>query len=258
MTGRRRAGGPPGRVPQPAGQRIVRHRRRHGDVDSAAQCAELCDAALHLIDNPSEPVEELDARVPKTMTRTSCAGPDFPTGGIVVDSAERRSLEAYETGRGSFRSARKWSSRRSGPRRLHRSSSREIPYGVQKSRLVEKIAELLIARKLPLLEDIRDESADDIRLVLEPKCAAPSIPCLLMESLFKLTELETRFPLNMNVLVAGKVPNVMGLAEAGAAGMARTSQGRAHAPQPASAGPRSSGASKCWAATSSPISTSTR
>src|SRR5690606_24468676 len=86
----------------------------------------------------------------------------------------------------------------------------EIPYGVQKARLIEKIAELLIARKLPLLEDIRDESAEDIRVVLVPKSRTVD-PGLLMESLFKLTELEVRFPLNMNVLSRGKVPNVLSL-----------------------------------------------
>ncbi|MGB3831640.1 MAG: DNA topoisomerase IV subunit A [Mesorhizobium sp.] len=161
--------------------------------------AELCDAALHLIDHPDAPVAKLMDFV---------QGPDFPTGGIVVD--DRASiLEAYETGRGSFRVRAKWHQEDQG-RGTWVIVVTEIPYGVQKSRMIEKIAELLVARKLPLLEDIRDESAEDIRIVLAPKSRTVD-PGLLMESLFKLTELESRFPLNMNVLSRGKVPNVLSL-----------------------------------------------
>ena len=161
--------------------------------------AELCDAALHLIDHPDAPVAKLVEFV---------RGPDFPTGGIIVDSRESI-LEAYETGRGGFRVRSKWNQEDQG-RGTWVIAVTEIPYGVQKSRLIEKIAELLMARKLPLLEDIRDESAEDIRVVLVPKSRTVD-PGLLMESLFKLTELESRFPLNMNVLSRGKVPNVLSL-----------------------------------------------
>ena len=157
--------------------------------------------------------------------------PDFPTGGIIVDS-RASILEAYETGRGGFRLRAKWHAGGSGPGHLEIVVT-EIPYQVQKARLIEKIAELLIARKLPLLEDVRDESAEDIRLVLVPKSRTVD-PGLLMESLFKLTELETRFPLNMNVLSRGKVPNVLSLQER-AEGMAGAPQGRAGPPLAASA-----------------------
>ncbi len=161
--------------------------------------AELCDAALHLIENPAAPVAKLVEFV---------QGPDFPTGGIIVD--ERASiLDAYETGRGSFRVRARWHQEDQGRGTWHLVVT-EIPYGVQKARLIEKTAELLMARKLPLLEDIRDESAEDIRVVLVPKSRSVD-PGLLMESLFKLTELESRFPLNMNVLSRGKVPNVLSL-----------------------------------------------
>ncbi len=164
--------------------------------------AELLDAALLLIDNPAASVTDLVQFV---------QGPDFPTGGIIVD--DRKSiLDAYETGRGGFRVRAKWHQEDQG-RGAWVIVVTEIPYGVQKSRLIEKAAELLIARKLPLLEDIRDESAEDIRVVLVPKSRTVD-PGLLMESLFKLTELESRFPLNMNVLSRGKVPNVLSLKDA--------------------------------------------
>ncbi len=161
--------------------------------------AELCAAALHLIENPGATVARLVEFV---------QGPDFPTGGIIVDS-RASVLEAYETGRGSFRVRAKWHQEDQGRGTWHLVVT-EIPYGVQKARLIEKTAELLMARKLPLLEDIRDESAEDIRVVLVPKSRSVD-PGLLMESLFKLTELESRFPLNMNVLSRGKVPNVLSL-----------------------------------------------
>src|SRR5205814_663213 len=119
--------------------------------------------------------------------------------------------EAYATGRGSFRTRAKWS-QEEGARGTWVVVITEIPWLVQKSRLVEKIAELLYDKKLPLVDDVRDESAEDIRLVIEPKSRAVD-PELLMESLFRLTELESRIPLNLNVLVKGRVPKVLGLAE---------------------------------------------
>ncbi len=163
--------------------------------------AELCDAALHLIDKP-------EARS-KTLLKW-VKGPDFPTGGIIVDSKESIA-EAYVTGRGSFRTRARWV-QEEGSRGTWQIVITEIPYLVQKSRLVEKIAELLNEKKLPLVGDVRDESAEDVRLVIEPKSRAVD-PELLMESLFRLTELESRIPLNLNVLIKGKVPKVVGLAE---------------------------------------------
>ena len=163
--------------------------------------AELCEAAIHLIDNPAAGTADLMRFV---------EGPDFPTGGIVVD--DRASiLDAYETGRGAFRVRAKWEQEDQG-RGTWVAVVTEIPYGVQKSRLIEKIAELILARKLPLVEDVNDESAEDVRIVVTPKSRAVD-PALMMESLFKLSELETRFPLNMNVLSRGKVPGVLSLAE---------------------------------------------
>ncbi|WP_313522410.1 DNA topoisomerase IV subunit A [Shinella sp.] len=162
---------------------------------------ELCDAALHLIRNPDAEVEKLVEFV---------QGPDLPTGGIIIDSRESI-IEAYRTGRGGFRVRSKWQTEDLG-RGGYQIVITEIPYQVQKSRLIEKIAELLIARKLPLLEDIRDESAEDVRIVLVPKSRTVD-PTILMESLFKLSELESRIPLNMNVLSMGRVPKVMSLKE---------------------------------------------
>ncbi|AJC78735.1 DNA topoisomerase IV subunit A [Rhizobium etli bv. phaseoli str. IE4803] len=162
---------------------------------------ELCDAALHLIKHPDATVEKLVEFIP---------GPDFPTGGIIIDSRESI-IESYRTGRGGFRVRAKWQTEDLG-RGGYQIVITEIPFQVQKSRLIEKIAELLIARKLPLLEDIRDESAEDIRVVLVPKSRSVD-PTILMESMFKLTELESRFPLNMNVLSMGRIPRVMALNE---------------------------------------------
>jgi len=167
--------------------------------------AELLTAALHIVDNPAASTADLMA---KADGDGLVQGPDFPTGGIVVDS-RAAILDAYETGRGGFRVRAKWHQEDQG-RGTWVIVVTEIPYGVQKSRLIEKTAELLLARKLPLLEDVRDESAEDIRIVLAPKSRTVD-PGLLMESLFKLTELESRFPLNMNVLSRGKVPNVLSL-----------------------------------------------
>jgi len=165
--------------------------------------AELCDAALFLIDNPNARSKTLMKYVP---------GPDFPTGGVIVDSKEAIA-EAYTTGRGSFRVRARWTKEETG-RGGYQIVVTQIPFLVQKSRLVERIAELLNERKLPLVADIRDESAADIRIVIEPKSRTVD-PVLLMESLFKVSELESRIPLNMNVLVKnGRVPRVVGLAEA--------------------------------------------
>src|SRR5690606_1899026 len=164
--------------------------------------AELCDAALHLIKHPNARTEKLVDFV---------KGPDFPTGGIIIEP--RASIvEAYETGRGGFRVRARWEMEEL-PRGLWQIVVTEIPYQVQKSKLIEKIAELLQAKKLPLLEDVRDESAEEIRLVLVPKAKTVE-PEHLMESLFRMTELESRFPLNLNVLSAGQVPGVMSLREA--------------------------------------------
>ena len=164
--------------------------------------AELCDAALHLIDNPNARSRTLLKYVP---------GPDFPTGGIIVDPRESIA-EAYTTGRGSFRVRARWRKEETG-RGTYVVVITEIPFLVQKSRLVEKIAELLNERKLPFIGDVRDELAEDIRLVIEPRARTVDAE-VLMESLFKLTELESRIPLNMNVLVKGRIPKVVGLAEA--------------------------------------------
>jgi len=138
-------------------------------------------------------------------------GPDLPTGGVIIDSRESIA-EAYTTGRGGFRVRARWT-KEDGGRGTYIIVVTEIPWQVQKSRLVEQIAALLNEKKLPLLADVRDESAEDIRLVLEPRVRTVD-PELLMESLFKLTDLESRISLNMNVLVRGKVPKVIGLAEA--------------------------------------------
>ena len=163
--------------------------------------AELCDAALHLIDKP-------DAKSKALLKWVK--GPDFPTGGIIIDSKESIA-EAYATGRGAFRTRAKWH-REDGARGTWVIVVTEIPWLVQKSRLIEKIAELLNEKKLPLVGDIRDESAEDIRVVIEPKSRNVD-PELVMESLFRLTELESRISLNLNVLIKGKIPKVVGLAE---------------------------------------------
>ena len=163
--------------------------------------AELCDAALYLVSHPKATSDQLVTFVP---------GPDFPTGGIVVDTPAAMA-ETYRTGRGSFRARARWKKEDTG-RGTWAIVVTEIPYGVPKSRLIEKIAELLQERKLPLLADVRDESAEDVRVVLEPRSRTVD-PVILMESLFRLTELESRIPVNINVLAGGKVPKVLGLAE---------------------------------------------
>ncbi|MGA0563024.1 DNA topoisomerase IV subunit A [Ancylobacter sp. VNQ12] len=164
--------------------------------------AELIDASLHLIDHPQATTDELLRFV---------KGPDFPTGGVIIESPASIA-DAYATGRGGFRLRARWEKEETG-RGTYVIVVTEIPYGVPKSRLVEKIADLLNEKKLPLLADVRDESAEDVRLVLEPRARNVDAE-LLMESLFRLTELEIRFPLNMNVLVGGQVPKVVSLVEA--------------------------------------------
>ncbi len=164
--------------------------------------AELCDAALYLISHPQATSDQLVTFVP---------GPDFPTGGIIVDTPESLA-ETYRTGRGSFRVRARWA-KEEGNRGTWFVVVTEIPYGVQKSRLIEKMAELINDKKLPLVADIRDESAEDVRVVIEPRSRTVD-PAVMMESLFRLTELESRFAMNMNVLVDGVVPRVLSLSEA--------------------------------------------
>ncbi len=163
--------------------------------------AEICEATLHLIKHPNATIEALVKYLP---------GPDFPTGGVLVEAPDSI-LEAYSTGRGGFRLRARW----------HKESLKgggyqvivtEMPYQVQKAKLIERIADLITAKKLVLLADVRDESSDDVRLVLEPKTRNVDAD-ILMESLFKATDLEVRASLNMNVLDAHGVPRVMTLRE---------------------------------------------
>ena len=163
---------------------------------------ELCDALTHLVRHKRCSVEDLVELLP---------GPDFPTGGVLVEAPDAI-RQAYATGRGSFRLRARWEVEKLA-HGLYQVIVSEIPYQVPKSRLIEKIAALLEERKLPLLADVRDESTDTVRLVLEPKTRNVD-PVVLMESLFRATELETRVPLNMNVLDAQGVPRVMDLKEA--------------------------------------------
>ncbi len=160
---------------------------------------EVCAAALHLIANPDASTLDLLAHMP---------GPDFPTGGTLVEDPAAVAL-AYETGRGGFRLRAKWEVER-GRMGAWSIVVTEIPYQVQKARLIEQIAELLEAKKLPLLGDVRDESTELVRLVLEPKTRGVE-PEVLMETMFRATALESRFPLNMNVLTADRTPRVLGL-----------------------------------------------
>ena len=163
---------------------------------------ELCSAALALIANPEISHAELLTHVP---------GPDFPTGGVLVETAENIA-EAYATGRGGFRLRAKWEVERAKGGTWSIVVT-EIPYQVQKSKLIEQVALLLEEKKLPLLADIRDESTDQVRLVLEPRNRTVE-PAVLMETLFRATQLESRFSLNMNVLDATRTPRVMSLREA--------------------------------------------
>jgi topoisomerase-4 subunit A len=163
--------------------------------------SELCSAALHLIKTPN-------ARVSTLMEYIK--GPDLPTGGIIVETKESM-LETYKTGKGGFKVRSKWSTEDLG-RGMYQIVVTEIPYQVQKSRLIEKLAEVIESKKAPWLEDVRDESTEDVRIVLEPKSKNID-PNLLMESLFKVTELESRTALNMNVLDSTRTPRVMDLKE---------------------------------------------
>ncbi|WP_448657925.1 DNA topoisomerase IV subunit A [Sphingomonas sp. CJ99] len=161
--------------------------------------AELLDAAIGLIDNP-------DADV-----LAHVKGPDFPTGGQIIDSPAAIA-EAYATGRGGFRVRARWSIEDQG-RGTWVVVVTQIPYGVQKGKLIEQIATLINDKKLPILADVRDESAEDIRIVLEPRSRTVDAQ-VLMDGLFRLTDLENRFPLNLNVLDKDRTPRVMGLGEA--------------------------------------------
>jgi len=162
---------------------------------------ELCDALIHLNKFPNATIDKLVSMVP---------GPDFPTGGVLVETREAVT-EAYRTGRGSFRLRARWEVEKL-ERGTYQIVVTEIPYQVPKARIIEKVAELLNARKLPLLADIRDESTDVVRVVLEPKSRTVD-PELLMEHLFKQTDFEVRIGLNMNVLDGDNTPRVMNLRE---------------------------------------------
>jgi len=163
--------------------------------------AEICEALLHLIKTPKATIGKLVELMP---------GPDFPTGGILVES-RAAIVAAYKTGRGAFRLRARWETE-TAKGGVYQIVVTEIPYQVQKSRLVEKIAELLSAKKLAMLADVRDESTEDVRLILEPKSRNVD-PEVLMESLFRQTDLETRISLNMNALDATNTPRVMDLRE---------------------------------------------
>ena len=162
---------------------------------------EVVDACLHLIKVP-------DAR--DDTLATLIKGPDFPTGGVLVESAESMA-ETYRTGRGAFRLRARWSQEDLG-RGLWQIVVTEIPYQVQKSKLIERLAELIQTRKIPILADVRDESAEDVRIVLEPRARTVD-PEQLMGALFRASDLEIRFNLNMNVLIDGRVPKVCSLKE---------------------------------------------
>ncbi|WP_353473252.1 DNA topoisomerase IV subunit A [Salipiger sp. H15] len=162
---------------------------------------ELIDACLHLIKSPNAADETLLGHVP---------GPDFPTGGVIVEPRENIA-QAYATGRGSIRLRAKWEVEDLG-RGMWQAVVTEIPYQVQKSKLVERLAELIQTKKVPILADIRDESAEDIRMVLEPKTKNVD-PDVLMNMLFRNSDLEIRFSLNMNVLIDGVTPKVCSLKE---------------------------------------------
>ncbi|HEY0283161.1 MAG TPA: DNA gyrase subunit A, partial [Rhizomicrobium sp.] len=163
---------------------------------------ELCAATIALIENPNA----RDSTLLKYVK-----GPDFPTGGIIIDDAESIA-EAYQTGRGSFRVRARWH-KENGTRGMYQLVVDQVPYQIQKAKLIERIAELIEQKKVPLLDDVHDESAEDIRIVLTPKSRVVE-PELLMEQLFRQTDLESRIPLNMNVLDKGLVPRVMSLKEA--------------------------------------------
>lgn len=162
---------------------------------------EICDAALHLIKKPRARIETLMSYI---------KGPDLPTGGIIIEP-QASMLDAYTTGKGGFKVRARWNVEDIG-RGQYQVVVTEIPYQVQKSRLIEKLAELIETKKVPWLADVRDESAEDVRIVLEPKSKNIQAE-LLMESLFKMSQLESRVSLNMNVLDATRTPRVMDLRE---------------------------------------------
>ena len=164
--------------------------------------AELIDACLLILDKPDATTADLMVHV---------KGPDFPTGGVIVEP-QASLLETYETGRGGIRTRARWAKEETG-RGTYQIVVTEIPYQVKKADLVEQLAGLIDAKKAPLLGDVRDESAEDVRLVLEPKSRNVE-PEILMESLFKLSDLETRFSVNLNVLDARGTPGVMSLKQA--------------------------------------------
>lgn len=163
---------------------------------------ELCAAMIALIENPNTQERTIFKHV---------RGPDFPTGGIIIDDAASIA-EAYRTGRGSFRVRARWF-KEEGPRGAYQIVVDQIPYNVQKAKLIERIAELLEQKKLPLLDDVHDESTEDVRIVFTSKSRTVD-PEILMEQLFRQSDLESRFSLNMNVLDKGIVPRVMSLKEA--------------------------------------------
>lgn len=163
--------------------------------------SEVCDALLLMIEKPDSTIESLVRKL---------KGPDFPTGGVIVDKFSSI-LDAYTTGKGNFRIRAKWQKEDLGMGQ-YQIVVTEIPYQVIKSKLIEKIAQLLLEKKVPLLNDVRDESAQDIRIVLEPKNRNVDAN-MLMEMLFKQTELEAKFNMNMNVLDSDGVPRVMSIAE---------------------------------------------
>ncbi|MDP2086500.1 MAG: DNA topoisomerase IV subunit A [Gemmobacter sp.] len=162
---------------------------------------ELVSGCLALIDNPDLPDDELVGHIP---------GPDFPTGGLLVDEGQAI-RDAYRTGRGSFRLRARWEKEDLG-RGNWQIVVREIPYQVAKSKLIEKLAELIQLKKVPILADVRDESAEDVRIVLEPRSRTVD-PEMLMGQLYRNSDLEIRFALNMNVLIDGKTPKVCSLKE---------------------------------------------
>ncbi|MEM6304854.1 MAG: DNA topoisomerase IV subunit A [Pseudomonadota bacterium] len=163
--------------------------------------AELCDACIHLIKTPDCRDDTLLKFVP---------GPDFPTGGILVEAAENIAT-AYRTGKGGFRLRCRWHLEELG-RGQWQIVVTEIPYQVQKSKLIEKIAEAIQTKKIPILADVRDESADDVRLILEPRSRSVD-PDVLMGLMYRYSDLEVRFSLNMNVLIDGVTPRVSSMKE---------------------------------------------
>jgi len=174
--------------------------------------AELCDGMLHIVKTAKHTTDGiLNSRVTFDKLAELVKGPDFPTGGVLVED-HANIVEAYKNGRGGLRLRARWE-KEDLSQGQYQIVVTEVPYQIQKSRLIEKIAELLLAKKLPMLADVRDESAEDVRIVFEPKSRNVE-PEMLMEHLFKETDLETRVGLNLNVLNKDNVPGVMNLREA--------------------------------------------